>query len=58
MMNEIYLGHTLWEYAFMLLYMCFICLVVYTYVRVNSLKEEVEYYRALQKMREPAFWRN
>lgn len=51
-MNEIYLGYTLAEYAFMITYMAFLFLVVYSYVRINDLKEERDYYRYLQKMRE------
>jgi hypothetical protein len=51
-MNELYLGYTLLEYAFMISYLSLIVLVVYTYVRVNDLKEQRDYYRYLQKMRE------
>ena len=51
-MDELYLGYTLIEYAFMLSYLSLLVLVVYTYVRVNDLKEQRDYYKYLQEMRE------
>ena len=54
-MNELYFSHALSEYLFMVLWLAFVCLVVYTYVRVSDLKEQRDYYRYLQKAREQAY---
>lgn len=49
-MNELYLGHTMWEYLFMTLWMMFTVGVVYCYVRICDLEEQVEYYKSLNCM--------
>jgi hypothetical protein len=54
-MNELYINHTIAEYLFMVLWMAFVCLIIYTYVRVNDLKEQRDYYRYLQQIREQAY---
>jgi hypothetical protein len=51
-MNELFLGYTLLEYAFMISYLSLIMLIAYSYVRINDLKEQRDYYKYLQKMRE------
>jgi hypothetical protein len=51
-MNELYLGYTLLEYMFMITYLLLMILVVYSYVRISDLKEQRDYYRCLQKLRE------
>jgi prenyltransferase beta subunit len=49
-MNELYLGYTLLEYAFMMTYLSLIVLVIYSYVRINDLKEQRDYYQYLQSL--------
>lgn len=51
-MDELYLGYTILEYAFMITYITLLALTVYSYVRINDLKEQRDYYRYLQKLRE------
>jgi prenyltransferase beta subunit len=49
-MSELYLGYTLLEYAFMMTYLSLIVLVIYSYVRINDLKEQRDYYQYLQSL--------
>jgi len=51
-MNELYLGYTALEYAFMISYLALMFLIVYSYVRISDLKEQRDYYRYLQELRE------
>jgi hypothetical protein len=46
-MYELYLGYTLFEYAFMVLYMAAMVGTVAAYVKIQDLKEQRDYYKYL-----------
>jgi hypothetical protein len=46
-MYELYLGYTLFEYAFMILYIVSMMGFVWAYIRLQDLKEQRDYYKYL-----------
>lgn len=46
-MDQLYLGYTGWEYLFMTTWTALSILIVYCYVRVQDLKDELQYRRYL-----------
>lgn len=52
MMDRLYLGYTLGEYLFMSVYMIAMVLFVYFIVRISDLKQQLEYYRHLERLKE------
>jgi hypothetical protein len=51
-MNELYLGYTLFEYAFMALWIASTTGLVVAYIKIEDLKEQRDYYKYLQSLRE------
>jgi len=49
-MNELYLGHTLAEYLFMVWWMACSVSIVYCYIRICDLKDELEYHQYLNRL--------
>jgi hypothetical protein len=49
-MNELYLGYTLFEYAFMALWMLSTTGLVVAYIKLQDLKEQRDYYKYLSSM--------
>lgn len=46
-MDQLYLGYTGWEYLFMITWIVATTSFVYAYLRIQDLKEQLEYHKSL-----------
>jgi hypothetical protein len=49
-MDQLYLGYTGWEYAFMAAWFTTWIGVIYSYIRITDLKDQLAYYRYLNDL--------
>ena len=49
-MDQLYLGHSGWEYLFMITWLVLCVTLVYSIVRIQTLKDELEYRRYLANL--------
>lgn len=49
-MDQLYLGYTGWEYAFMITWMILSMSIVYCYIKIMDLKDQLAYHRYLNDL--------